>query len=116
MIVKKIKGDWDDEIFIVVEGRPAPKGGMKTLYEYISSNINYPEEAKKSGIEGKVFVEFVVDQKGALTDVKAIKGIGGGCDEEAVRVLKGSPSWIPGLVGGKAGKVRMIIPISYKLG
>lgn len=116
VIVKKIKGDWNDEVFMIVESRPAPQGGMDAFYEHISSYIKYPEKAKKSCIEGKVFVEFVVDQKGALTNVKAIKGIGAGCDEEAVRVLKDSPSFIPGLVGGKAGKVRMIIPISYKLG
>ena len=115
VIVKKIKGKWDEEVFIVVDDRPTPQGGMQALYDYISSNIQYPEEAKKSGIQGKVYVEFVVDQNGALTDVKAIRGIGAGCDEEAVRVLKESPRWNPGMVGSKPGKVRMILPISYKL-
>jgi len=88
---------------------------MKELFAYIEKNLTYPEEAKKSGIEGKVFVEFVVDQNGKLTKVNAIKGIGAGCDAEAVRVIKEAPNWIPGLIAEKAGKVRMILPINYKL-
>jgi TonB family protein len=115
VVVKKIKGDWNEEVFMIVEGQPTPKGGMQELYQYISTNIKYPEEAKSAGIQGKVFVEFVVDQKGKLTNVQAIKGIGAGCDKEAVRVLKDAPNWVPGLVCGKSGKVRMILPITYKL-
>lgn len=115
VIVKKIKGDWDDEVFITVENQPSPQGSLKEFFEYISTNVKYPDEAKQAGVQGKVYIEFVVDQKGALTDVKAIKGIGAGCDEEAVRVVKASPKWIPGKIGGRAGKVRMVVPISYKL-
>lgn len=115
VVVKKIKGDWNDEVFMIVEGRPAPQGGMEALFQYISTNIKYPEEAKSAGIQGKVFIEFVVDQKGKLTNVQAIKGIGAGCDEEAVRVLKEAPNWVPGLVCGKSGKVKMVLPITYKL-
>lgn len=116
VIVKRIRGDWNEEVFIIVEGRPKPQGGLQHFYEYISNNIKYPVEAKNAGIEGRVFVEFVVDQKGKLTELKAVKGIGAGCDEEAIRVLSEAPKWIPGMVGEKAGKVRMILPISYKLG
>ena len=71
---------------------------------------------KETGIEGKVFVQFVVDSDGKLTNVQAVKGIGGGCDEEAVRVIKESLPWNPGLQQGEKVGVRMILPITFKLG
>lgn len=116
VIVKKIKGNWQEEEFKVFDNQPIPEQGMKALYDYIGENLKYPQEAKEKGIEGKVFVQFIVDKDGKLTEVMAIKGIGGGCDEEAVRVLKASPKWSPASVMGKPVKVRMILPISYKLG
>lgn len=115
VIVKKIKGDWREEEFMIIDQQPKPHNGFKALYTYVAENLKYPEQAKKAGIEGKVFVEFVVDNDGKLINVKAIKGIGAGCDEEAVRVLKESPKWIPGKVVDMPVKVKMILPISYKL-
>ena len=115
VIVKKIKGNWQDEEFMVIDNQPTPENGMKALYEYIGGNLKYPEEAKKAGIQGRVFIEFVVDKDGKLTNIKALKGIGSGCDEEAVRVLQESPKWIPGSVMNMPVRVRMILPISYKL-
>lgn len=103
------------EIFTVVENQPAPQSGMEDFYYYIQKNINYPKEAKSSGIEGKVFVQFIVAPDGSLTDVKAVKGIGGGCDEEAVRVLENSPKWKPGMQRNRAVNVRMILPVTFKL-
>ena len=91
-------------------------GGMETFYEYIQKNLKYPEQARKLGIEGKVFVEIIVGPDGKLTHVKAVKGIGGGCDEEAVRVISNSSKWQPGLQDGKAVNVKMILPITFKLG
>ena len=67
-------------------------------------------------IEGKVYVQFVVDKDGTLTDVKALKGIGAGCDEEAVRVIQEAPKWKPGKQRGRPVKVRMVLPIIFKLG
>ncbi|MCG8310821.1 MAG: M56 family metallopeptidase [Cytophagales bacterium] len=104
------------EIFTIVENQPAPSGGMKAYYEYIRSNLRYPYEARRRGIEGKVFVEFVVAPDGRLTDVKTAKGIGAGCDEEAVRVIRESLPWNPGTQNGRNVHVRMILPISFKLG
>lgn len=115
VIVKKITGNWQNEEFKVFEQQPQPEHGMKALYDYISENLKYPEEAKNAGVAGRVFVEFIVDKDGKLTDVKAVKGIGAGCDEEAVRVLKASPKWIPASVMDMPVKVRMILPITYKL-
>jgi len=116
VIVKKIKGDYRDEEFIVVEKQPVPKDGLKAFYEYIGNSLKYPENAKKEGVKGKVFVEFVVDEKGALTEVKVVRGIGSGCNEEAVRVLKQAPAWNPGMVVEMPVKVKMILPINYQLG
>ncbi len=116
VIVKKIQGNYKDEVYMYVENQPTPKEGLASFYKYIGENLKYPEEAKNAGIEGKVFLQFVVDENGKLTEVMAVKGIGAGCDEEAVRVLKEAPNWNPGMVVDMPVKVRMILPIQYKLG
>lgn len=77
--------------------------------------MKYQNQARRMGIEGRVFVQFVVDKDGQLTEIKAVKGIGAGCDEEAVRVLKSAPKWKPGKQRGRPVKVRMILPITFKL-
>ncbi len=105
-----------DEIFTVVEDQPTPKGGMQSFYQYINKNMKYPAQARRMGIEGKVFVQFVVDKDGTITDVQAVKGIGAGCDEEAVRVIKSAPKWNPGKQRGRAVRVRMVLPITFQLG
>jgi protein TonB len=105
-----------EEIFTIVEDQPAPKGGMAAFYEYVGKKLKYPAQARRMGIEGKVFVEFVVDKDGSITSVKAIKGIGAGCDEEAIRVIQTAPKWNPGKQRGRPVKVRMILPITFKLG
>ena len=105
-----------EEIFTIVEDQPSPKGGMAAFYEYVGKKLKYPAQARRMGIEGKVFVEFVVDKDGTITDVKAIKGIGAGCDEEATRVIQTAPKWNPGKQRGRPVKVRMILPITFKLG
>lgn len=104
-----------DEIFTIVEDSPEPKGGMPAFYKYIGKQMDYPVKARRLGIEGRVFVQFVVDKDGSIKDVKAVKGIGGGCDEEAVRVIKSSPKWSPGKQRGRPVKVRMILPVQFKL-
>lgn len=105
-----------DEIFTIVEDQPAPIGGMTAFYEYVGKKLKYPAQARRMGIEGRVFVQFVVDKDGTITEVTAIKGIGAGCDEEAVRVIEGAPKWKPGKQRGRPVKVRMILPITFKLG
>ncbi|MEO9965991.1 MAG: energy transducer TonB [Reichenbachiella sp.] len=104
-----------DEIFDIVEDQPGPPGGMAAFYQYVAKTMKYPNQARRMGIEGRVFVQFVVDKAGNLTEVRAIKGIGAGCDEEAVRVLKNAPRWTPGKQRGRPVKVRMILPITFKL-
>lgn len=105
-----------DEIFDIVEEQPNPVGGMSAFNQFLRKNLKYPSTARRMAIEGKVFVQFVVDKDGSLNEVKVIKGIGAGCDEEAIRVLKAHPNWKPGKQRGRAVKVRMVIPIYFKLG
>ena len=105
-----------DEIFTIVEDQPTPPGGMGAFYKYVATTLRYPAQARRMGIEGKVFVQFVVDKDGTLTNVQAIKGIGAGCDEEAVRVISKAKKWSPGKQRGRPVKVRMILPITFKLG
>ena len=113
--VEEIEEEVVDEIFEIVEDPAAPIGGLKNFYKYVATTLKYPNVAKRLGIEGKVFVQFVVDKTGKITNVKAIRGIGGGCDEEAVRVLAASAAWKPGKQRGKPVKQRMVIPINFKL-
>ena len=86
----------EEEIFTIVEQMPEFPGGTEKLFKYLGKNIEYPPMAKDAGIKGKVYVTFVVDKDGSITDVKVLRGIGGGCDEEAVRVVKSMPKWKPG--------------------
>lgn len=104
-----------EEIFVIVEDYPVPIGGMAAFYQYVNNNIKYPMQALTLNIEGRVFVQFVVGKDGSLTDVTVIRGIGGGCDEEAIRVLKGAPGWKPGKQRGKPVRVKMVLPITFKI-
>lgn len=103
-----------NEVFKIVENQPQPSTGDMTAYfEVLKQELNYPAEAKANNIKGKVFVAFTVQKDGTLGDVKAAKGLGYGCDEEAVRVISEGPIWIPGEQQGKKVNVRMILPIPF---
>ena len=105
----------EEQIFLVVEEMPSFPGGEAKMYGYIGKNIVYPRMAKESGISGRVFVGFVVEKDGSVTDVKILRGIGGGCDEEAIRVIKTMPKWKPGKQRGKAVRVAYRMPIKFTL-
>ena len=105
-----------DEIFDVVETQPSPPGGMSAWNKYLSDNLKYPTQARRMGVEGSVIVVFVVNTDGSIQDVEVLRGIGGGCDEEAVRVVKGAPKWEPGKQRGRPVRTRMRLPIRFKLG
>ncbi len=109
------KAKMDGDIFTVVERQPESQGGINGFRSYIANEIKYPLEARQAGIEGRVDVQFVVEKDGSLSEVKAIKGIGAGCDEEAVRVLANAPRFTPGSQNGKPVRVRMVVPITFKL-
>ena len=110
-----IEEEETDEIFQIVENPASFKGGIGAFYQYVQKNMKYPSQAQRMGLEGKVFVEFVVGKDGKITDVKVLRGIGAGCDEEAIRVLKNSPAWSPGKQRGRAVRQRMVLPITFKL-
>jgi TonB family protein len=99
-----------------VESSAAPRKGMADFYNDVGKRITYPRMARRLGIEGHVYVEFVIQQSGELTDVKVIKGIGGGCDEEAARIIKLAPPWEPGYQRGRKVRQRYTLPIIFKLG
>jgi periplasmic protein TonB len=105
----------DDKIFLSVEQLPEFPDGIAQLYKFLSKNIHYPEEAVKANVGGKVFVKFVVEKDGSIGDIQISKGIGFGCDEEAVRVIRLMPKWNPGKQNGKAVRVYYHMPIVYKL-
>lgn len=105
----------EDDVFTKVEEQPQYPGGTDALYEYVMREIKYPKDARIRGIEGRVHVQFVVEKDGSLSDVKAVKGIGAGCDDEAVRVLQNAASFSPGRQRGKPVRVRMVMPIIFKL-
>ena len=104
-----------DQVFQVVEVDPEFPGGMEALIKYLSENIKYPEQAKKDKIQGRVYISFVVEKDGSVADAKVLRGIGGGCDEEALRVVNAMPKWKPGMQGGKPVRVQYNLPFTFKL-
>ncbi|MDW7691291.1 TonB family protein [Flammeovirgaceae bacterium SG7u.111] len=104
-----------EEVFTVVEEVPQYPGGIDALYKHVATNITYPKEARVTGVEGVVDVQFVVERNGSLSEVKVVKGIGAGCDEEAVNVLQNAAPFKPGSQRGRTVRVRMVMPIEFKL-
>ncbi|CAG5008111.1 hypothetical protein DYBT9275_04195 [Dyadobacter sp. CECT 9275] len=103
------------KVFTVVEEQPEFPGGIKAMYDFLGRNVHYPEAAAKANVSGRVFLSFVVSETGEISDILVLKGIGFGCDEEAVRVLKSFPKWVPGKQGGLPVNVRYNLPINFEL-
>jgi TonB family protein len=101
--------------WVIIEKMPTFPGGEEALMDFIGTNIRYPKYAQDHGISGRVFIKFVVMPDGSVSNVEVLKGIGGGCDEEAVRVVKMMPKWIPGEKDGKKVMVMYTLPISFRL-
>ena len=104
-----------DTVYQIVEQMPQYTGGEEAMMKYVAENIKYPQAAKDKNIGGRVFVSFVIEKDGSVNEVKVMRGIGGGCDEEAVRVIKGMPKWKPGMQKGKPVRVNYMMPINFKL-
>jgi TonB family protein len=98
-----------------VETAPEYQGGQKALARFLGSALKYPVKARENKIQGKVYISFIVEKNGTLGDFKVVKGIGSGCDEEAIRVLRLSPAWKPGIADGKVVRTTYILPITYQL-
>jgi protein TonB len=103
------------EIFTIVEEQPSFPGGEAKLMEYLQRNIQYPPIARESNIQGTVFVTFVVEPDGSVSNVRILRGIGGGCDEEAMRVVRNMPKWQAGKQRGKPVRVQFNLPIRFIL-
>lgn len=102
-------------IFTIVEKMPQFPGGEIGLAEYLEKNIVYPDTALQHGIQGKLYITFLIDELGNVTKPKIIRGIGGGCDEEAIRVIQAMPRWTPGMQNGRAVKVQYNLPIRFTM-
>lgn len=112
----EIESEEDDAtVFTIVEQMPVFPGGQEKMLDFLSENLKYPDSAKESGIHGTVYISFVVRKDGTISDVKVLRSIGGGCDEEAVRVVKKMPHWKPATQRGKKVDVVFTIPVVFKL-
>ncbi len=101
--------------FTTVEMMPEFIGGTSALYNWLGKNLSYPAIAVRNGIEGKVYVKFIVEKDGTISTLEVVKGIGFGCDEAALRTLQKMPKWNPGKQNGRAVRVYFTLPISFKL-
>lgn len=105
----------EEQVFLAVEQQPEFPGGEAALIAYIGKNTKYPAIARENNIEGRVFISFVVEKDGNISDVKVVRGIGGGCDEEAKRVIKSLPRFTPGKQNGRPVRVQFNVPVNFKL-
>ena len=103
----------EEDIFLSVEESPEFPGGGKKLKKYIKKNLNYPETARRNNIHGKVIVSFIVEIDGSLSNVNVLRGIGGGCDEEAIRIVETMPKWRPGKQRGKPVRVEYKLVVDF---
>lgn len=105
----------EEQIFTAVEQQPEFPGGISAMYKFLGENIKYPSAAQRANVSGKVFMKFVVEKDGSIGFVEVLKGIGFGCDEEALRVIKSMPKWNAGRQNGKNVRVFFQMPVTYKL-
>jgi protein TonB len=105
----------ENKIFTVVEQQPEFQGGYEAMMNFIKKNMRYPASARRMGVDGTVYVSFVVSKDGSISEVKTIRGISADCDKEAMRVVSMMPPWRPGKQNGKPVFVRFVLPIKFKL-
>ena len=101
--------------FVVVDEEPQYPGGMDALYAFLKENIRYPQQARDNGITGKVYVTFVVEKDGSISNPRLLRDIGGGCGAEAIRVVRMMPRWIPGKLRGETVRVQFNLPVKFTL-
>jgi len=105
----------EQEIFILVESQPEFPDGIEKLYKFLGNEIRYPPLAKEANIQGRVFINFVIETDGSITNIVVLRGIGGGCDEEAIRIVKSMPKWTPGKQRGTPVRVSFNLPVKFTL-
>ena len=104
-----------DSVFELVDQMPQFSGGQDEMFKFLAGNLMYPDEAVDAEISGVVYVAFVVEKDGSIGESRVLRGIGGGCDEEAIRVVRSMPKWKPGIHGGKPARVEHTLPVRYAL-
>ncbi len=104
-----------EDVFTFVEQQPQYPGGDDAFFKFLDKNMKYPTEAREKGIQGTVWLRFVIGKEGKISEVTVVRGIGGGCDEEAKRVVEHMPNWIPGTQSGKPVAVRYNFPIKFSM-
>lgn len=105
----------DDTIYSLADQQPTYPGGMNAFFNYIKTSMVYPESAKANGLEGRVFVEYVVEKDGSVTNARVLKSLSEDCDKEAVRLVTNSEKWNPGKIDDKVVRVKMAIPLNFKI-
>ena len=105
----------NQEVFQIVEQMPEFPGGNTALLEFNGQNVEYPQFSKENGIQGRVFVSFIIEPDGSVSNVKILRGVSEEIDEEAIRVVKSMPNWEPGMSRGKKVRVAYTLPINFKL-
>ncbi|WP_462253726.1 energy transducer TonB [Ekhidna sp.] len=105
----------DNMIYSIVDVMPEFEGGVEKFSDFIDEHLRYPSQAKRMGIEGRVFVKYVVEKNGSITNVEVIKGLGAGCNEEAIKVVKLFPNFTPATMEEVPVRVQMVVPIHFKL-
>lgn len=113
--IEEVRAQSSEEALIELDEMPEFPGGMDAMFKFMGDNLNYPAAAREKGIEGTVVVSFIVNQDGSISNSEILRGIGGGCDEESVRIVNSFPAWKPGVDEGKKVRTQMRLPIRYKL-
>lgn len=114
-VAEVVVAEDENKIFTVVEQQPEFQGGYEAMMNFIRKNMRYPASARRMGVDGTVYVSFVVSKDGSISEVKTIRGISADCDQEAMRVVSMMPAWRPGKQNGKPVFVRFVLPIKFKL-
>ena len=104
-----------EEVFTVVDVQPEYPGGKAKMHEFMVKQFNYPTEARNNNIQGRVYVSFIIEKDGSVSNTKVIRGIGYGCDKEAMRIVNAMPNWSPGMQDGEPKRVKFTLPVSFKL-
>jgi len=105
----------EDRVFVVVEEQAQFPGGEEARLSFLQTNLRYPAKARAAGIQGIVFVSFVVEKDGSITNPHILRGIGHGCDEEVIRIVEAMPNWIPARHRGQAVRVQFTMPVRFVL-
>jgi protein TonB len=103
----------EEKPFAYVEQMPSFPDGTEAMYRYIYNTLNYPTAARANGISGQVIIQFIISAEGEIQEANVVRGIGSGCDEEALRVVNSMPTWNPGKHNGRKVPVRFTLPIKF---